>query len=48
MTEIMDYVGRWKNNEPEVDIIKLMEALGIWKAGGIEEIFITIECVRLI
>ncbi len=30
----MDYAGRWKNNEPEVGIIKLMETIGIWKAGG--------------
>ena len=31
--KIMDYIGRWKNNDG-VDMINLIEAIGIWKGSG--------------
>ena len=33
MAELIAYIGKWKNNEG-VDMILLMEAIGIWKSGG--------------
>jgi len=33
MIELIDYIGRWKNNDG-VDMTLLIEAIGIWKGGG--------------